>query len=61
MITCLPMQENKRHGFDSGVGKIPWRREWQRAPVFLDYLDYLMDKGTWWATARGVAKSQTPE
>ena len=22
-------------------------------------LDYLMDKGTWWATARGVAKSQT--
>ena len=22
-------------------------------------LDYLMDKGTWWATACGVAKSQT--
>ena len=22
-------------------------------------LDYLMGKGTWWATAHGVAKSQT--
>ena len=21
--------------FDSGVGKIPWRREWQPTPVFL--------------------------
>ena len=25
----------KRHGFDSWVGKIPWRREWQPSPVFL--------------------------
>ena len=24
-----------RHGFDSGVGKIPWRRAWQPTPVFL--------------------------
>ena len=22
-------------GFDPGVGKIPWRREWQATPVFL--------------------------
>ena len=24
-----------RHGFDSWVGKIPWRRKWQPTPVFL--------------------------
>ena len=29
------MQEMKRHGFDPWVGKIPWRRKWQPAPVFL--------------------------
>ena len=25
----------KRHGFDSWVGKIPWRRAWQPIPAFL--------------------------
>ena len=25
----------KRPGFDSWVGEIPWRREWQLTPVFL--------------------------
>ena len=25
----------KRHGFNSWVGKIPWRRKWQPTPVFL--------------------------
>ena len=25
----------KSHGFDSWVGKIPWRRKWQPNPVFL--------------------------
>ena len=25
----------RRHGFDPVVAKIPWRREWQPAPVFL--------------------------
>ena len=24
-----------RHGFSSWAGKIPWRRKWQPAPVFL--------------------------
>ena len=24
----------KRRGFDPWVGKIPWRREWQHAPLF---------------------------
>ena len=27
--------ECRRPGFDPWVGKIPWRREWQRTPVFL--------------------------
>ena len=25
----------QRHGFDSWVGKIPWRRKWHPTPVFL--------------------------
>ena len=31
---CL-YKRHKRHGFDPWVGKIPWRRKWQSAPVFL--------------------------
>ena len=27
----------RRPGFDPWVGKIPWRREWQRTPVFLGF------------------------
>ena len=29
------MQEDKRHGSDSWVRKIPWRRAWQPTPVSL--------------------------
>ena len=28
-------RKHKRRGFDSWVGKIPWRRKWQPTPVFL--------------------------
>ena len=28
-------RRHKRWGFDSRVGKIPWRRAWQPTPVFL--------------------------
>ena len=28
-------RRHKRHWFDPWVGKIPWRRKWQPAPVFL--------------------------
>ena len=38
-------------------GKIPWRREWQPTPVFLP--GESLDRGAWWATVHGVAKSQT--
>ena len=27
--------QRRRYGFDPWVGKIPWRRKWQPAPVFL--------------------------
>ena len=32
--TCQ-WRRHKRPGFDPWVGKIPWRRKWQCAPVFL--------------------------
>ena len=37
MVKGLPaMQEmHKRHRFNPWVGKIPWSRKWQPAPVFL--------------------------
>ena len=41
----------RRPGFDSWVGKIPWRREWQPTPA--------MDRGAWQATIHRVAKSWT--
>ena len=28
-------RKHKRHGFNTWVGKIPWRRKWQPSPVFL--------------------------
>ena len=28
-------RRHKRHGFDSWLGKIPWRRSWQPTPIFL--------------------------
>ena len=31
----LPMQEDKRYGFDPCMGKIPRSRKWQPTPVFL--------------------------
>ena len=33
-LTCQ-YRKHKRRGFDSWVGKIPWRRKWQPTPVFL--------------------------
>ena len=26
---------DRRHGFNPGVGTVPWRRKWQPTPVFL--------------------------
>ena len=33
--TCKQCRECRRCGYDPWVGKIPWRRVWQSAPVFL--------------------------
>ena len=36
MVKNLPVKAgDKRHGFDPGVRKIPWKRAWQPTPVFL--------------------------
>ena len=45
-------------GFDSWVRKISWRRTWQ--PILLQYscLENRMDRGAWWGTVLGVAKSR---
>jgi len=50
-------RRHKRHGFDSWVRKIPWRRVWQPIPVFLS--GEPVDRGAWWATVHRVTKGQT--
>ena len=47
----------RRPMFNSWVGKICWRRKWQPTPVFLP--GEFHDRGAWWATVYGVAKSWT--
>ena len=43
-------------GFSPWVWKIPWRRKWQSAPIFLP--ENLMDRGAWQPSPWGC-KSQT--
>ena len=50
--------KHKKYGFDPWVEKIPWRRALQPTPVFLTG-EFPMDRGAWWATVCGVAKSWT--
>ena len=45
-----------RPGFNPWVGKITWRREY---PLQYSCLENSMDRGAWWATVHGVAKSWT--
>ena len=45
----------RRYEFSPWVRKIPWRREWQPTPVFLEYP---MNREAWWATVHGAARSQ---
>ena len=52
----LQMVKNPSAMRETGVGKIPWRRAWQPMP---SCLENLMDRGAWWATVHGVAKSRT--
>ena len=43
--------------FDPRIRKIPWRRKGN--PLQYYCLENTMDRGSWWATVHGVAKSQT--
>ena len=47
----------KRFGFNPWVRKMPWRRAWQPALVFL--LENPMERGAWQAMVHCVAKSRT--
>ena len=53
VINNLPANASRRLGFDPRVGKIPWRRKWQPAPVFLPGKPH---GGAWRATVHGVTK-----
>ena len=44
-------------GLIPGSGRCPGGRHVY--PLQYSYLENLMDRGTWWATVHGVAKSQT--
>ena len=50
-------REQKRHGFNRWVRKIPWGRKWQ--PLQFSCLENAMDTRAWWATVHRVTKSQT--
>ena len=57
MVKSPPaMQETKRHGSDPWVGKIPWRGHGN--PLQYSCLENPMDRGAWWDTVHGIAKSQ---
>ena len=47
----------RKHSFDPWVRKILKRKKWQPTPVFLP--GEIMDRGAWWATVQGFAKSWT--
>ena len=55
MVKNLPAKQETRVPFLGGED--PWRREWQPIPVFLP--GEFMDRGAWWATVHGIAKSWT--
>ena len=59
VVKNLPaMQKPQEIGeFDPWVRKIFWRKKWQPTPGF--FLENPMDRGAWWVTVHGVAKSQT--
>ena len=50
-------RRHKRHKFDPWVGKIPWRKHGN--PLQYSCLENPTERGAWWATVHGVAKSQT--
>ena len=61
MVKHLPAKarDERDAGIDRWVRKIPWKRKWQPSPAFLP--GNPMDGGAWWATACGVAVSDTTD
>ena len=54
---CLQCRRSGIWGFDSWVGKIPWRRT--PNPLQYSFQKTPMDQGAWQAIVHGVAKSRT--
>ena len=50
-------RRHQRRGFDSWVGKIPWRRKWH--PTQYSCLGNSMGRGAWRATVHKTTESQT--
>ena len=48
----------RKRGFDTWVGKVPWRRAWQPTRVFLQRIPWTEEPGEL-HTVHGVAKSWT--
>ena len=46
---------SKTHRFNHWVGKIPWSKKWQSAPVFLPGKPH----GAWWAIVHGTTELGT--
>ena len=59
MVKVLPANagDARDTGLIPGSGRSP--REGNGKPLQYSCLGNPMDRGTWWATVRGVAKSQT--
>ena len=57
VVKNLPAKcrRHRRHGFNPGVWKIPWRRKWH--PLQYYCLENSRDRGDWQATVHGVTKS----
>ena len=55
--SLVPQMVKHLLGFNTWVGKIFWKREWQPTPVFLPGESH--DRGAWWTRVHGITKSQT--
>ena len=55
--TTYLCRKHERCRFDPWVGKIPWGRKWQPAPVLL--LGKFEGQGGWWATVHEITKNRT--
>ena len=58
VVKYPPTMQETRHGFNTWVRKVPWKRKWQSTAVFLPG-NNPMDRGALWATVHEVAKSWT--